>query len=199
MLCKGIDVKRLWKNLRDQFRREYLKAVYEGHPVKWRYYGAMSFLMPQLEFEFGVLNKKSQIQNDESENDIEIIENPVKNEMLDNEHCYLEDVAHQDANQYSPLLVNVDDIEEPSSSQRSCSDDNSNRKTKKETNNDENEQHLHKRIKLHQDGDKESADLQFFKSLLPYMESFELFDRLEIRNKIQTLILEKYKELKNNY
>lgn len=38
------------------------------------------------------------------------------------------------------------------------------------------------------------ADLQFFKSLLPYMETFTPLEKLETRTKIQQIILEKYSE-----
>lgn len=40
----------------------------------------------------------------------------------------------------------------------------------------------------------ESADLHFFRSLLPYMESLSLFDKLELRSSIQQLVFDKFKE-----
>lgn len=43
----------------------------------------------------------------------------------------------------------------------------------------------------------DSADLHFFKSLLPYMESMSLFDKLELRSKIQQLVFDTFKETVN--
>lgn len=40
----------------------------------------------------------------------------------------------------------------------------------------------------------ESADLHFFRSLLPYMEHLSLFDKLELRTSIQQLIFKKFQE-----
>lgn len=40
----------------------------------------------------------------------------------------------------------------------------------------------------------ENADLNFFKSLLPYMEEFSTLEKLELRQDIQRLIIDKYKK-----
>lgn len=42
--------------------------------------------------------------------------------------------------------------------------------------------------------EQESADLQFFRSLLPYMERLSLVDKLELRSTIQQLVFDKFKE-----
>jgi hypothetical protein len=38
---------------------------------------------------------------------------------------------------------------------------------------------------------QESSDLQFFKSLLPFMESFSEIEKLEVRGKIQQVVINK--------
>lgn len=44
---------------------------------------------------------------------------------------------------------------------------------------------------------EDNEDLQFFKSLLPFMEKFDILEKLEIRGEMQNLILWKLKSKEN--
>lgn len=44
---------------------------------------------------------------------------------------------------------------------------------------------------------EDNDDLQFFKSLLPFMEKFDILEKLEIRGEMQNLILWKLKSKEN--
>lgn len=44
---------------------------------------------------------------------------------------------------------------------------------------------------------EDNDDLQFLKSLLPFMEKFDTLEKLEIRGEIQNLIFQKLKSKEN--
>lgn len=125
----------------------------------------------------------------------------VKREVTDldedDDDEYNEDIVQPEDHYLSPLLLDLDSMDASSSSKASNFNSASNKRKETNENNNDDEQYNvpNKRGKLEQEPSADSADLQFFKSLLPYVESFELLDRLELRNKIQALVLEKYREL----
>ncbi|XP_054084500.1 uncharacterized protein LOC128921319 [Zeugodacus cucurbitae] len=187
--CSGEAAKGKWKNLRDTYRRNLQKSQpaksgSEALPVKvkWPYYDLMSFI------------KKS------------VVPDPMDGNLLEPEQ-------YQCCNPNYSTLINdllseedsvfktVDMPETSTSVSTSCST-NVPPKTKKRkgrTSEFESEflQIEKERMEILkaevEKKEEDDDDLQFFKSFLPFMRQFNNIEKLEVREEIQNVILNKYR------
>ncbi|XP_055909035.1 uncharacterized protein LOC129943767 [Eupeodes corollae] len=186
----GANVKLKWKNLKDTFRRVLRKAPRpvsgsEAPPTKpkWPFFEMMAFTRQTIEPDptEGNLREPESYSMAQNRFFAETI-----SDLLEEEDVTLSSVN---------MLTNST----PSTSTSCPQNVRKNKNKRASTYNLESEflelekerlQILKKEVAKKEE---DSDDLQFFKSLLPFMAQFNNFEKLEIRTDIQNIILDKLK------
>lgn len=170
-----------WKNLKDQFRREYYKITRsESKPApttsKWHYFDRLQFLRNFITTEstHGNLVVGQVQENHKNGEHVEV----ANHENYDRSFNYL-------GNDYLTNGNSACSASQKRKRKDSCDQGLELQKKKLYL--------LEKVIESSKDN-SETADLQFLKSLLPYMECLPLLDKLEVRTSIQHVVFEKFKE-----
>lgn len=186
---------------------------------KWQYYESMKFLLDFMSPAptEGNLNVRSQDEEtQEASYDIYDDENTFRSNNESDTDSVL-DTTTRPQSQASTSSRAYSQASTPSQSQSQASSRHSNnasvarqfltnsrfsRKRKTDNFNEELLDIQKKKVDLlekevNSSKEVESSDLQFFRSLLPYMDHLTLLDKLELRSSIQGLVLEKFKKAIN--
>ena len=166
-----------WKNLKDQFRREYYKITRcESKPTpttsKWHYFDRLQFLRNFVTSESTHENSVDQVQQNHK--------NGERDEVANDESSSFNYFGNDD-------VTNGNSASASQKRKRKDSCDQSVELQRKKL-------YLLERVIESAKDNTETADLQFLKSLLPYVECLPLLDKLELRTNIQHIVFEKFKE-----
>lgn len=211
-------VKSIWRNLRDQFRREFLllrQPKYDKRVV-WTYYEDMLFIQGNVSKQKSLLNENNDVINEyrEDTDDMTLVKmepndslnssSTINSRSEENLECErienLQDLTDMSIqyNEEEKRLMNITkDIENEeqnlvlvlnkiSEKKRMLNDL---KREIAELNENKTKTSYSKFFE-----ESKNEDLQFFRSLISYMEFFTPLEKLEIRMKIQQLIFDKYSE-----
>lgn len=192
------EVKNLWKNLRDEFRKQYNKTPRSGdaapEPTTWKYFNSMLFLTDQFvpRKSTGNLTAEQAVREDVSMQQEEdtLMESFLEDEMEDSPSV----ISHDNAQSSRAGVTSPVTTPQPSPTQTTTSRTGfksrltAQAKIGQELINLERE-----KLKLKQnrkEDDKNDEDVAFFNSLLPTVKSLDQRKKMLFRMKVQQTLFE---------
>lgn len=194
-VLSGVVAKLKWKNLKDSYRKNIqklppLKSDSKACQIKWPYFEMMGFIKDYVVHTRGGSNlpDNSFISDDNIE--------PEQPDEVSNDKDTSDFASTSNCTQEYPTSTPIQFSDPGFHSNSKCSQ-KSKYKYKKQRRDIDieflklEEQRLELLRRDINNKSEENSDLQFFKSLLPFMESLSPIENLEVRGEIQNVIINK--------